>query len=128
MIKFSESGAELTGPPTERRAEPDCDRESAADAQALGQDKPNTYDPSTLPPELRSKVADADGRPPTTPIRMRRPAAALARMPLAVAVVADAAIHKTGISRPRQDARIQALDEPAVVAVAAELARNPTSP
>jgi hypothetical protein len=56
VIKFSENGAELTGPPTSVALNLTATVNQPLTLKLWAKDKPNTYDPEdTLPPELRSK-------------------------------------------------------------------------
>jgi hypothetical protein len=56
VIKFSENGAELTGPPTGVALNLTATVNQPVTLKLWAKDKPNTYDPEdTLPPELRSR-------------------------------------------------------------------------
>jgi hypothetical protein len=56
VIKFSENGPELTGPPTSVALNLTATVNQPLPLKLWAKDKPNTYDPEdTLPPELRSR-------------------------------------------------------------------------
>src|SRR4029453_18548048 len=56
VIKFSENGPEMTGPPTSVAVNLTATVNQPLTLKLWAKDKPNTYDPEdTLPPELRSR-------------------------------------------------------------------------
>ena len=121
VIKFSENGAELTGPPTGVALNSDRDRQSAADAQAVGERQTEYLRPrryaAARAPLARSRARDGASADTANADPNAGEVAAL-RMPTppAVAVVDAASDTRTGISRRRPAARRRLAAVPVVAA------------
>jgi hypothetical protein len=118
VIKFSESGPEMTGPPTSIALNLTATVNQPLTLKLWAKDKPNTYDPEEAAARLRSRGRGRGrAQPPTTPIQCGKAAVRQTR---------NSAPRRVGTRRytesflGRNRTLESALDEPAVAAVVAK--------